>query len=52
MTGTSITVAGVEIPSSDPAFLAVVAVHVLFGLACTITGITAMLSQKRSGRHP
>jgi hypothetical protein len=52
MTGTSITVAVVEIPSSDPAFLAVVAVHVLFGLACTITGITAMLSQKRSGRHP
>jgi hypothetical protein len=52
MTGTSITVAGVEIPSSDPAFLAVVAVHVLFGLACTITGITAMLSPKRSGRHP
>jgi hypothetical protein len=39
MSGTSITVAGIEIPSSDPAFLAVVAVHVLFGLACTITGI-------------
>jgi hypothetical protein len=52
MTGTSITVAGIEIPSSDPVFLAVVAVHVLFGLACTITGIIAMLSPKRSGRHP
>jgi hypothetical protein len=52
MTGTSITVAGIEIPSTDPAFLAIVAVHVLFGLACTITGIIAMLSPKRSGRHP
>lgn len=52
MTGTSITVAGIEIPSSDPVFLAIVAVHVLFGLASSITGIFAMLSQKRSGRHP
>jgi hypothetical protein len=52
MTGTLITVAGIDIPSSDPAFLAVVAMHVLFGLVCTITGITAMLSPKRSGRHP
>jgi hypothetical protein len=52
MTGASTTVAGIEIPSSDPAFLAIVAVHVLFGLACTITGIIAMLSPKRSGRHP
>jgi hypothetical protein len=33
-------------------FLAVVAVHVLLGLACTITGIIAMLSAKRRGRHP
>ena len=52
MTVTSIIVAGIEIPSRDPAFLAVVAVHVLFGLAGTITGATAMLSPKRSGRHP
>jgi hypothetical protein len=52
MTGTSIIVAGIEIPSTDPAFLAIVAVHVLFGLACTITGVIAMLSQKRTGLHP
>jgi hypothetical protein len=52
MTGTSITVGGIEIPSTNLAFLAIVAVHVLFGLACTITGIIAMLSPKRSGRHP
>lgn len=52
MTGTSITVAGIEIPSIDPAFLAIVGVHVLLCLACTITGAIAMLSPKRSGRHP
>lgn len=44
--------AGIEIPSSDPVFLAVVGVHVLLGLACTITGVIAMLSVKRPGRHP
>jgi hypothetical protein len=52
MIGTSTIVAGIEIPSSDPAFLAVVALHVLFGLAGAITGVTAMLSPKSSGRHP
>jgi hypothetical protein len=52
MTDGMINVAGIEIPSTDPAFLAVVGVHVLLGLACTITGVIAMLSQKRDGRHP
>jgi hypothetical protein len=52
MTDNAIIVAGIEIPSSNPAFLAVVAVHVLLGLACTVTGIIAMLSAKRRGRHP
>ena len=45
-------VAGIEIPSTDPIFLAVVGIHVLLGLACTVTGAVAMLSQKRPGRHP
>jgi uncharacterized membrane protein HdeD (DUF308 family) len=45
-------VAGVEISSTAPIFLAVVAVHVLLGLACVVTGAIAMLSQKRAGRHP
>jgi hypothetical protein len=52
MTGDPIIVAGIPIPSSDPVFLAVVGVHVLLGLTCTITGIVAMLSPKRRGRHP
>lgn len=52
MTDHAINLAGIEIPSSDPIFLAVVAVHVFFGLACTIAGAVAMLSPKRTGRHP
>jgi hypothetical protein len=45
-------VAGIEIPSADPIFLAVVGVHVLLGLASTVTGAIAMLSEKRAGCHP
>ena len=45
-------VAGIEIPSADPIFLAVVGIHVLLGLASTVTGAIAMLIQKRAGRHP
>lgn len=45
-------VAGIEIPSTNPVFLTVVAVHVLLGLACAIAGAIAMLSRKRAGRHP
>ena len=45
-------IAGIEIPSTNPIFLAVVGVHVMLGLACTITGVIAMLSQKSPGRHP
>jgi hypothetical protein len=52
MTTTPTIVAGIPIPSNDPAFVAVVGIHVLLGLACTITGTIAMLSPKRAGRHP
>jgi hypothetical protein len=44
--------AGIAIPSTDPVFLGVVAMHILLGLACAFTGAVAMLSQKRAGRHP
>src|SRR5215831_8348041 len=47
-----INVAGIEIPSDSPFFSAVLGAHVLFGLSCVITGVVAMLSQKRPGRHP
>ena len=45
-------IAGIEMPSTNPVFLAVVGAHVLLGLACVIAGAIAMLSQKRAGRHP
>lgn len=44
-------VLGIPIPSSDPVFLAIVGVHVLFGLAAVITGAIAMLLRKGRGRH-
>lgn len=44
-------VAGLPIPSTSPAFLAGVAVHVLFGLICVVSGAVAMLSRKGRGRH-
>jgi hypothetical protein len=52
MGGGTIHIAGIDIPSTDPLFLTVVGVHILLGLACTVTGAMAMLSRKRAGRHP
>jgi hypothetical protein len=46
------TIAGIEIPSTNPLFLTIIAVHVLLGLICVIAGAVAMLSGKRPGRHP
>jgi hypothetical protein len=45
-------VLGIPIPSTSPIFLSVVALHVLVGLVCVVAGPIAMLSPKRSGRHP
>ena len=45
-------IAGLEIPSVDPVFLTIVAIHVLIGSAAVISGAVAMLSAKRAGRHP
>ena len=45
-------IAGIHIPSTSPIFLAIVALHVLLGLACVLTGAVAMLSPKQQGRHP
>jgi hypothetical protein len=51
MDGTE-TVAGFQIPSSDPVFLSVVALHIPLGLSCVLSGAIAMLSVKGPGRHP
>jgi uncharacterized membrane protein len=52
MTGDSTVIFGIEIPSSDPVFLAVVVgIHIPLGLACVVLGAVAMFSEKRQGRH-
>jgi hypothetical protein len=51
MNGSTIIV-GIEVPSSDPLFLAIVfAVHIPLGLTCVVSGATAMLLPKGRGRH-
>jgi len=50
--GDTTVVAGIPIPSTSPIFLAIVSLHVLFGLTCVVAGATAMASPKRRGRHP
>lgn len=45
-------IAGIHVPSTSPIFLAIVAFHVLLGVACVSAGAVAMLSPKRQGRHP
>ena len=45
-------VLGIEVPSPSPAFVTMVGFHVLVGISCVVTGIIAMFSQKRRGRHP
>jgi hypothetical protein len=48
----TIIVAGIEVPSVSPLFLAVVGFHVLAGIVAVIAGIVAMLSKKQPGRYP
>ena len=52
MTDQGIVVLGIPIPSASPVFLTTVAIHVVAGLTCVISGAIAMLSAKRFGRHP
>ena len=47
-----ITVAGIPIPSREPWFLAIIAIHVAAGITGTAAGAIAMLSRKGPGRHP
>jgi uncharacterized membrane protein len=44
-------IAGIEIPSTDPVFLAIVGVHIPLGLVAVVTGAIAMLSNKGRGHH-
>lgn len=52
VSGAETTIAGIAIPSTDPVFLSVVALHIPLGLLAVVTGAIAMLSRKQRGRHP
>jgi uncharacterized membrane protein len=45
------TFAGLTVPSNDPVFLGIVALHVAIAICCAVTGLCAMLSDKGSARH-
>ena len=48
----STEIGGIVIPSTDPAFLAVViGAHIPLGIACVIAGAGAMFCRKGRGRH-
>lgn len=47
-----IEIFGLQIPDAGPVFLATLAVHVLAGLSCVVTGGLAAIARKRPGRHP
>ena len=44
--------AGIVVPCDSATFLAVLAIHIPFGITCVIAGVVAMLSRKQHGRHP
>ena len=52
MSADTTVILGIEVPSTDPLFLAGVGAHVVVGIACVTAGLIAMLSPKRPGRHP
>ena len=52
MTDGTTTIAGLTIPSANPVFLSVVALHILLGVTSALSGALAMLSRKAPGRHP
>jgi hypothetical protein len=49
--GQPVNIQGFEIPSDNPIFLSILAVHILAGLICVIAGLIAILSKKQKGRH-
>ncbi len=42
---------GIPVPSDDKIFLAIVVFHILLGIICVSSGVTAMLSEKGSVVH-
>ncbi len=51
MIADSTAVLGLIVPSRDPLFLAIIALHIAAGLVCVVAGAIAMASAKGRGRH-
>lgn len=49
--GSTTVLLGIPIPSTDPVFLTLISIHIVFGIAATITGAVAMMIKKGRGRH-
>lgn len=47
-----IDVLGIPVPTRQPVFLAILAVHVAVALIAVVAGAIAATSRKRAGRHP
>ncbi len=48
----ALALAGIKVPCDSLVFLAVLAVHIPFGLLSVVAGFVAIVSKKRPGRHP
>lgn len=48
----AIQATGATVPCDSTLFLMILLIHVPFGIVCVVTGLVAMGSQKRAGRHP
>lgn len=42
---------GIPVPSDDKLFLAIVVIHIVLGIICVFSGLSAMLSNKGRGLH-
>lgn len=42
---------GLPVPSDNKLFLTIVVIHILLGIACVLSGLVAMLSNKKRGAH-
>lgn len=51
MTVPPINIGGIVIPFHNPIILTILGIHILAGLICLISGITAMISKKGPGKH-
>jgi hypothetical protein len=50
--GTPFIADGLHIPSDNPVFITILAVHIVSAFICVVAGIVAMFAKKQPGIHP